>query len=62
MYKEWLNQVAANDVIVPENFTPLHTTGSRYDQEYEEITGFDVTVREYKHGKYSIGVRHADIR
>lgn len=58
--EEWKNQVAANDTVIPENYEPLHIVGTKYNQEYDEIQGLGVTVREFKRNKYSIGARYAD--
>lgn len=53
--EEWKYQVAANDMTIPENFQPTIESGTKYDQEYDEVTGLNVSVRMYKRGKYSVG-------
>lgn len=53
--EEWKNQLAANDVAIPEGFEPEILVGEKFGQEYTEVSGLGTNVRVFKRNRYSIG-------
>lgn len=45
---EWLHQCSIEKVKVPKNYKPKTITGRDYMQDYTELGGLGIVVREYK--------------
>jgi hypothetical protein len=60
IFREWKNQAAANDIDVPETYIPLESCGKKFDQDYKELSGLGIAVREYKPNVYSIGRKNVN--